>query len=174
MHQQRADLLVKARQPGIWVAPQSNELVGAWIPRGSLVGEIVNEESFRFSAVVAQNEAANLFGDQIRKAEVRLYGQAGTNLEVQDYQIIPFQHERLPSAALGWFGGGEVPVSVSDETGLQAAEPFFQIYANLQPAPDVTFLHGRGGKVRFSLRPQPLLLQWARKFRQLLQERYQI
>ncbi len=174
LQRQRADLLVKARQSGIWVAPQSNELVGAWIPRGSLVGEIVNEESFRFSAVVPQNEAANLFVDQIRKAEVRLYGQAGTNLEVQDYQIIPFQHERLPSAALGWFGGGEVPVSVSDETGLQAAEPFFQIYANLQPAPDATLLHGRGGRVRFSLGPQPLLLQWARKFRQLLQERYQI
>ncbi len=174
LEQKRADLLVKARQPGIWVAPQSNELVGAWVPRGSLLGEIVNEELFRFSAVVSQNEAASLFVEQIGKAEVRLYGQAGTNLEVQDFQIIPFQHDRLPSAALGWYGGGEVPVSVSDETGLQAAEPFFQIYASLQPAPNTTFLHGRGGRIRFSLGPRPLLLQWVRKFRQLLQERYQI
>ena len=83
LEQKRADLLVKARQPGIWVAPQSNELVGAWIPRGSLVGEIVNEELFRFSAVVSQNEAASLFVEQIHKAEVRLYGQAGTTVSRQ-------------------------------------------------------------------------------------------
>ena len=132
------------------------------IPRGSVVGEIVNNEAFRFSAVVSQDEAANLFVDQIRKVEVRLYGQGGTNLTVRSFQIIPFQHERLPSAALGWFGGGEVPVSASDETGLQAAEPFFQIYANLRLDPGVTFLHGRAGKIRFSLPAEPLLVQWAR------------
>jgi putative peptide zinc metalloprotease protein len=124
--------------------------------------------------VVSQEEAANLFVDQIRKAEVRLYGQGGVNLEVKDFLIIPFQHEQLPSAALGWFGGGEVQVSVSDETGLKAAEPFFQIYASLVPNQDVTFVHGRSGKIRFSLRPTPLLVQWGRKFQQLLQKRYQI
>jgi putative peptide zinc metalloprotease protein len=174
LQEQRESLLVRARQPGIWVAPQSTELVGAWIPRGSGVGEIVNHGAFRFSAVVSQEEAANLFVDQIREAEVRLYGQGGVNLEVQDFLIIPFQHEQLPSAALGWFGGGEVQVSVSDETGLKAAEPFFQIYANLVPNQDVTFVHGRSGKIRFSLSPTPLLVQWGRKFQQLLQKRYRI
>jgi len=172
--QQRTALLVRARQSGIWVVPRSHEMVGVWIPRGSVVGEIVNNEAFRFSAVVSQDEAANLFVDQIRKVEVRLYGQGGTNLTVRSFQIIPFQHERLPSAALGWFGGGEVAVSVSDETGLQAAEPFFQIYANLRLDPSVTFLHGRAGKIRFSLPPEPLLVQWTRKIRQFLQKRYQV
>jgi len=174
LQEQRESLVVRARQPGIWVAPQSTELVGAWIPRGSAVGEIVNPGSFRFSAVVSQEEAANLFVEQIRKAEVRLYGQGGVNLEVQDFLIIPFQHEQLPSAALGWLGGGEVQVSVRDETGLKAAEPFFQIYANLKPNSDVAFMHGTSGKIRFSMRPTPLLVQWARKLRQLLQKRYQI
>ena len=35
-------------------------------------------------------------------------------------------------------------------------------------------LHDRTGVVRFSLPPEPLLWQWVRSFRQLLQERYQI
>jgi putative peptide zinc metalloprotease protein len=174
LRSQKASLIVRARESGVWAAPQSKEMVGAWIPRGSLVGEIVNQKAFRFSAVVSQEEAANLFVDQITKAEVRLFGQGGINLEVTDYRIIPFQHERLPSAALGWHGGGEIAVSLSDESGLQTAEPFFQIYADLRPDPKAVFLHGRAGKLRFTLHPKPLLMQWGRKFRQLIQKRYQI
>ncbi len=174
LRSQKASLIVRARGSGVWAAPQSKEMVGAWIPRGSQIGEIVNQKAFRFSAVVSQEEAANLFVDQITKAEVRLFGQGGINLDVTDYLIIPFQQERLPSAALGWYGGGEIAVSLSDESGLQTAEPFFQIYADLRPDPSVAFLHGRAGKLRFTLHPKPLLVQWGRKFRQLLQKRYQI
>jgi putative peptide zinc metalloprotease protein len=174
LQEQRAALQVRARQSGTWVSPQSRDMVGAWIPRGSEVGVIINHQAFRFSAVVSQDEASNLFEGRIRKAEVRLFGQGGENLEVLKFEIIPFQHEKLPSAALGWLGGGEVAVSMKDETGLEAAEPFFQIYADLNPLPEVAFLHGRSGKLRFSLHPEPLLEQWSRKLRQLLQKRYQI
>ncbi len=167
-------LTVKARQSGIWVSPRSTEMIGVWVARGTAVGEIVNRKAFRFSAVVSQEEASNLFENEIRKAEVRLYGQGSENLEVKKYQIIPFQHEKLPSAALGWFGGGEVAVSRKDDTGLQTAEPFFQIFADIQFNPAVMFFHGRSGKLRFTLHPEPLLFQWGRKLRQLLQKRYQI
>ena len=171
---QKADLIVRSRQDGIWVAPDIQDMLGSWISRGSAIGEIVNHKAFRFSAVVSQDEAAELFEGQIKMAEVRLYGQGGKNLDVLDFQIIPFQQEKLPSAALGWHGGGEVPVSVTDETGLLSAEPFFQIYATIQPSPDVVLLHNRSGKLRFTLNPKPLLLQWAHKLRQLIQKRYQI
>jgi putative peptide zinc metalloprotease protein len=172
--EEEAALLVRARESGIWVAPNIQETIGTWLHRGSVVGEIVNQDAFRFSAVVSQDQAADLFARDIRKAEVRLYGQGGRNLSVRDFQIIPFQQERLPSVALGWRGGGEIPVSISDETGLQAAEPFFQIKAEIQSSTDVVLLHGRSGKLRLTLAPKPLLVQWATQFRQLLQKRYQI
>lgn len=174
LKEQAAALVVRARIAGIWVSPQSREMIGTWLARGSEVGAIVNQDGFRFSAVVSQDEASNLFADRIRKAEIRMFGQGGINLAVRDYQIIPFQHERLPSAALGWSGGGEVAVSMTDNTGLMAAEPFFQIYADLYQEPEMVFLHGRSGKIRFTLHPEPLLSQWVRKLRQLLQKRYQI
>jgi putative peptide zinc metalloprotease protein len=174
LKKQQADLIIKARQDGVWVAPDVKDMVGSWLARGSAIGNIVNHGTFRFSAVVSQDEAADLFVDKIRKAEVRLFGQGGKNLDVDHLLIIPFQQEKLPSAALGWRGGGEVPVSVTDETGLQAAEPFFQIYATVNPAAGAALYHGRSGKLRFSLNPKPLLLQWGHKFRQLLQRRYQI
>jgi len=174
LRRQQAALIVRARRSGVFVSPRSTEMVGAWLPRGSVVGEIVGSGPFRFSAVVSQDKAANLFIDEIEKAEVRLFGQGSINLAVNDCQIIPFEHEKLPSAALGWRGGGEVAVSITDEEGLQTQEPFFQIYASLEHSPQVAFLHGRAGKLRFSMHPKPLLLQWGRKFRQLLQKRYQI
>ena len=149
-------------------------MIGTWLSRGSEIGVIVNNDAFRFSAVVSQEEASNLFEGSLKKAEVRLFGQAGVNLDVRDYEIIPFQHEKLPSAALGWRAGGEVPVSMADESGLAAAEPFFQIYANLVPLTEVALFHGRSGKIRLSLHPEPLLKQWVRKLRQLLQKRYRI
>ena len=174
LKEQKAGLVVRARQPGLWVAPAIQEMIGAWLYRGSPIGEIVFHGAFYLSAVVSQEEAAELFIGQIKKAEIRIYGQGGINLPVTDYRIIPFKQEKLPSAALGWLGGGEVPVSVTDETGLQAAEPFFQINATIQPKSDVVLLHGRSGKLRFTLNAKPLLLQWAHKLRQLVQRRYQI
>lgn len=171
-HQQA--LMVRSSQSGTWVSPYCNEMVGTWMPRGTKLGEVVGPEQFRFSAVVSQDDASNLFSGQLQRAEVRLRGQSGDVVQVKSYKIIPFQHDRLPSAALGWQGGGEVPVSVKDQTGLAAAEPFFLIYAELASEPDVALLHGRSGKIRFSMEPEPLLSQWTRSLRQLLQKRYQI
>jgi putative peptide zinc metalloprotease protein len=170
----REALTVRARQAGVWVSPNVRDLAGAWVQRGAVLGKIVNRSDFRFSAVVSQSEAAELFSGQIRKVEIRVNGQGGENLEVAGYRIIPFRQEKLPSAALGWRGGGEVAVSARDQSGRQAVEPFFQILADLRPAAGALLLHGRSGKVRFTLAPRPLLAQWVHSFRQLLQTRYRI
>jgi putative peptide zinc metalloprotease protein len=174
LYQHKKDLIVRARQDGLWVVPVAEELEGKWVPKGSLLGEIIDNHAFRFSSVVSQDDAANLFVDQIQKAEVRLYGQENKNLAVSHFKIIPFQHDQLPSAALGWMGGGEVAVSLTDDTGIQASEPFFLIFAEIEPSQETLFLHGRSGKIRFSLAKEPLAVQWGRGFRQLLQKRYQI
>ena len=170
----RSALLVRAQQEGLWVASDGGQLDGAWIPRGTILGEIVDTGSFRFAAAVLQDEAANLFAEGIWDAEVRLRGQGDRGLAVTTYSSIPFEHRRLSSAALGWRGGGDVPVALTDETGLTATEPFFQIYAYLEPTSEVMYLHGQSGQIRFDLEPQPLVMQWVRKFRRLLQKRYQI
>ena len=167
-------LVVRAKKSGVWVCPRGGELPGAWLPRGTEIGEIVGDGDFRFSAVVAQDEAADLFVDTIRKAEVRIFGQGGDDIAVDALEIIPYQQERLPSAALGWFAGGEVAVSTSDGSGLKAAEPFFLIHGKLTPADGVLFVHGRSGKMRLTLPPKPLLFQLWHAFRQLLQRRYRI
>jgi putative peptide zinc metalloprotease protein len=172
LEEDKEALVVLAAQPGSWSAPALKDLVGAWVERGTAVGELVDGSQFHFSAIVSQNEASRLFSDEIRGAGVKLAGQADITLSVGERMVIPADRRRLPSPALGWLGGGEVPVSASDSTGVEAAEPFFEVRANVTGSPSAELLHGRGGRIRFELRPAPLLEQWMRRFRQMVQRRY--
>lgn len=172
LEEQQAALIVRAPHGGRWVAPDAKDYVGAWLARGTPLGQIVNPQSFHFSAIVTQQEASRLFADEIRMAEVRLFGQSGIPVAVTDRKIIPADRDTLPSAALGWRGGGEVATAPTDASGVRASEPFFELHATVKPEGDALILHGRSGKIRFSLPAEPLLRQWIRKLRQLLQKRY--
>ena len=171
---QQQELLVRSGQDGVWVAPDLHELMGVWLPRGAVLGKIISPDTFRFSAVVSQEEASNLFSGSISgQIAVRLNGQASMELAVAEYDVIPFQHERLPSAALGWGAGGDIPVSGKDDLGLLTVEPFFQIYADLERSRQVVINHGQSGQIRFSLKAEPLLKRLLRKAQQFIQKRYQ-
>ncbi|GAB6096371.1 hemolysin D [Desulfatiferula olefinivorans] len=174
LEHQKNNLVVRARQKGVWVAPTAAERIGSFLPKGSPIGEIVDHGAFRFSSIVSQDDAAHLFVDRIRKAEVRIAGHAARNVAVNDYTIIPFEQKKLPSAALGWLGGGDIAVSADDAGGTQAAESFFSIDATLDTTEGVVFFHGRSGKIRFTMDPEPLLVQGFRALRRLLQKRYRI
>ncbi len=169
----RAALTVRAPQDGLWIAPAVEHHLGQWFLRGAPLGQVIDDRAFQFSAVVSQQEAARLFDQQVRTAEVRLRGQAGSSLPVTDQQIIPAEQQQLPSAALGFAGGGEVAIDLTDPQGVRAQETFFQVRATIAPAPDISLLHGRSGRIRFTLPAEPLLQQWMRKLRQLLQSRFQ-
>jgi putative peptide zinc metalloprotease protein len=169
---QQTNLVVRARHGGRWISPELHKASSAWFQRGTPLGELINTNAFYFSVIVSQKEVSRLFDNEIRLAQVRLRGQAAEVLEVTRYRVIPAEHETLPSQALGWRGGGEIPVNPNDPSGVRAVEPFFEVRALIQSGSPTTVLHGRSGKIRFQLRPEPLLDQWIRKLRQLLQKHY--
>ena len=80
----------------------------------------------------------------------------------------------LPSLALGWRAGGDVPVETEDNNGSRAAEPFFEVQGQIESRDGVPLLDGRSGKIRFTLEADPLLPRWIRRVWQLLQKRYQV
>lgn len=172
--QDATQLTVRATHDGIWVAPGVKEHVGRWLNRGSNLGLLVNPESFEFVATVVQEDADALFARVIRGAAVRLYGDVGSKLAVRDWQVIPGEQRNLPSAALGWKAGGDVPVAAEDTNGSRAAEPFFQVQGKLEAREGIALLDGRSGKIRFQLESEPLLTRWAKRLWQLLQKRYQV
>jgi len=172
LHQDEQKLLLRSEIAGLWSAPHLQDFRGMWIRRGTPLGQLLDDRAFVFTSVVSQQDVSRVFSDAIRSSQVRLAGQAEVNLEVRSMTQIPAELTRLPSVALGFAGGGQVAVDVREASGAIAAEPFYEV--RLEVAGKAALYHGRSGRVRFRLAPEPLLQQGYRRLRQLLQRRYQL
>jgi putative peptide zinc metalloprotease protein len=169
------NLTVCSPYNGVWVAPQMEDRQGSWLERGSELGLLVNPAAYQFVASVMEEDVNALFASDIRGTDARLYGEAGTALLVTHCQVVPGGQQMLPSAALGWAAGGEVPVANDENSqGNKAVEPFFEVRGELAARVGVVLLDGRSGRIRFQLAPEPLLPRWLRSLWQLLQKRYEI
>ena len=136
---------------------------------------LVNPAAFQFVATVMEEDVNALFARDIHGAEARLYGEGRLALAVTNWRVVPGGQQVLPSSALGWAAGGEVPVATENNTqGNKTVEPFFEVRGDLAARNGVILLDGRSGKVRFQLPAEPLLPRWMRSLWQLLQKRYEI
>jgi putative peptide zinc metalloprotease protein len=170
-----AQLVVRARHLGNWVAPQQAERVGTWISRGESLGQLVDLDRLRFVAVVTQQQADRLFATEVDRVAIRLAGQVDREVVAESVNILPYQRQRLASPVLGWMGGGKIPVRQDDQRGETAAESFYEIRVGLDSLPTgLVTLHGQSGLLRLSLEASPLLTQWRKALMQQLQKRYQI
>lgn len=174
LQQDHSNLVVRAAFDGLWVLPRTEELAGRWVPRGTALGLLIDPNSFEFSATVAQEELDRLFTRKHQQAEVRMHGECGQRLALGTLKVLPAEQYVLPTIALGWAGGGNIPVSRKDQQGRVAAEPFFSVIGVVSNAQSVAMLHGRTGVARFDVAPEPLLPRGMRVFWQFLQKRYQL
>lgn len=174
LESKRAQLLVRSPAAGEWVAPALHENEGTWLQRGQPLGETVQRRGFRFIAVVPQEQANELFAQHPREATVKLTGQADASIAVTSLQLIPYQQQKLQSAALGWLGGGDIAVRTDDRSGNTAAESFFALHVGLprQLPAHVVPLEGMSGQVRMELPGEPLFWQARLALMQLMQKRY--
>lgn len=174
LQRQEAKLEVRAPHDGVWVAPYLHERLQTWIAQGEVIGMVLDNAHFIFTATVDQDDAGRLFSGDLETAEIRLFGQVDKVLEVSDVKIVPGDRRRLPSAALGWQAGGEVVTASDDPQGRRAAEPFFEVRGDVKDAAQVIAHHGHAGKIRFRVGKQALLPRMILRLRQLLQKRYQL
>jgi putative peptide zinc metalloprotease protein len=174
IEQQLDELVVTAQFPGTWVAPDADDFIGRWMPRGTQIGQLIDPKKFYFVSVISQREIGELFSQKPRFAKVRLRGQTFDDIPVSSFTTIPMEQNQLPSRALGFLGGGEIAVSTADSSGRRTTEPFYEVRANIQDASKSLLLHGRSGKIRFSLGYKPLAWQGWRTLRQLIQKHYRV
>lgn len=172
LESQIAGLTIRAPLAGTWVAPDSLLDEGRWFRRGESLGAVVDESTMLFSAVVGQNDIGALFQDPIEGAQIRLRGQAGAPIRASHLLVVPAERRNLPSAALGWMGGGDVATDQRDQAGRRTDQAFFEVRATLDPEHAAALFHGQRGRVRFELPSEPFLQQWIRKGRQLFQRTY--
>ena len=165
----RANQMVRAPMPGQWVSGTLDELHGVWVDRGNVLGYVINPDRQQFVAVIGQDEARWLFDEAgIRRARVRLRGSASSPMEASGWRMIPGEQRELPSAALGWYGGGDVAVAQDAQEGTEAAQTFFEMRVDITRPEDVAVLHGRTGRIRIRIAPESLWRQATRRVRQLM------
>lgn len=173
LEKSKRELALIAGIDGVWSAPGIEDYVGRWVGKGDSVGILLDTTSFDFLAVVNQEEGARLFEQRPIRISVRLHGDVFKELQVVSAKAIPSAQDRLPSNALGWFGGGDVETR-SDGTSEQTAEPVYLLRAELPDSVGVRGLHGRTGKIHLLLGYTPLATQGIRKIRQALQKYYRM
>ncbi|MGZ0707914.1 hypothetical protein ACWPKO_06215 [Coraliomargarita sp. W4R53] len=169
----QASLNVLSPSEGRAVLFNPQELDGRWLPRGTVVGEVVSGDEWEFRAVVAQKDAGKLFAEGATDFEIRFSGSAERAFEPTRVRLVPGQQDYLPSPALGWPAGGSVRLADNDQSGLRSYEPYFLVVGYL-PAEAAAFWHGRTGMARFDAPAEPLLSQWMQDLRQLLQRRFKL
>lgn len=172
LNERREQMTLTAPMAGVWVAAAREDLKGLWVDRGIVTGYVLQPGRYVFRAIVSQDEAHWLFEEAgLRRARVRLRGSAGQPLEAESWRVIPAEQRRLPSPALGWFGGGEVAVLHQGGDGVDAAQTFFEVRAEVTASDRIKMYHGRTGRIRFRVEAETLWEQGYRRLRQLIQRR---
>lgn len=172
--QDRVHLAVVAPIDGVWASPYALDLSGRWIPKGDSLGEVIDTSAWDFVAAIPQEDVSRLFSSPPRGLSARLKGAAGNTIDLPSVRAIPMERMHLPSAALGWFGGGDIEVDPSGGDATRTVEPFYEVRAPLPGEAAPMMAQGRSGKIRFALGWTPLLPQAWRRLRQQVQKYYRL
>ena len=173
---QLAGLTVIAPLAGDWVSPNRDRMFGVYVTRGQPLGKVIDRSQLILSVWVPQSEAW-LIAEAEPVVEFRVRGRPDLNggrpMTGHIAEVRPAGTNELPSAALGFAGGGDIPVSTSDREGRQATEQLFEV----RVAPDGPFPDLQPGEVvvvRFAGRSRPLAMQWWRTILQTVQKKFHI
>ena len=168
--------LLRLRAPvsGIWISPHIDRAIGTYLKRGEQIGYVASLDNLIIRATAGQELVAMLMEQAYKDVEIRVKGRPDLLFTGRIEKISSAGQEILPSEALGYAGGGEIPVHPRDPRGLKAAEKFFEVRIRLSGDRPVQLFPGQKVIVRISLGSKPLGVQWWQSFRQLFQRRFRI
>ncbi|KKL46897.1 hypothetical protein LCGC14_2340960, partial [marine sediment metagenome] len=170
-----AALNLSAPMAGTWVSPSIDQSKGRYLRRGEKLGLVASLEDVIIRAIAEQDVSALLSRKPVIDAvEIRVKGRPDTFLRGKRLSMSQVGQEHLPSPALGYAVGGPVVTASDDRRGLKAAERFFEIRVAPDPNSGVKLLSGQRVVVRFETSRKPLMVQWWRALRQLLQRRFHV
>lgn len=159
---------------------------GSFVRRGQAVGYVATLDDLYVRVAADQYLGPRLSSTLHLGETVEIRGRMRPNDEFEGriVKLIQGGHRVLPSASLGFSGGGALAIDPESETGDRTAEPYFEVELALDH-PDLSGGSGSGAQtphllngervvVRFRLPDAPLLVQGWRMVREVLQERFSI
>lgn len=170
---ERVDKLVLfSPSDGQFVASRTEDLMGSFLNKGDLAAYIVNFPVTIIRTVVTQDDIG-LVRKLTQSVQVRLADNIKTLYDANIIREVPAASYTLPSPALGYMGGGLIPVDPSSSKGDKAYEPVFQIELEFSAEANARNL-GERVYVRFDFGSEPLALQWFRLARQLFLRQFSV
>ena len=160
-----AELVVRAKTDGVFVAQQMGDMPGRYYRKGDLLGYVIGKAQPLARVVVSQEavDKVRLATDRVR---VRRVDQPQRAWEGKVSREVPGGGEYLPSSALAVEGGGEIAVDPRDTKGPKTLERIFQIDVELDDMNHVNHF-GQRVFVRFEHQMEPLSVQIYRSIRLL-------
>ena len=159
------DLTVTAPQDGTYLMNKADDLIGAYVSRGALLGHVLARPPSQIKVVVSQSDV-DLVRGHTRSVAVRLasYPEMGA-IPAELLGEVPGATRSLPGLALGKPSGGAIALDPSARDGRTALFPFFVFSIALPPdAPPA--LIGEVANVRFDYGASPIGPQILRALRQ--------
>ncbi len=174
--QKLAALRIQPNFDGVWVSDKADRMGGMFAKQGEPIGVLVD-----FQQLVIRVTTDQYVGPQVMRhsgegstVQMRVRGRPEVLLEGRVVKVLKAARRELPSAALGYAGGGSIAIDSEDREGTRAQEPFFEIQIEPVTESDVSAPLYAGQRVvaRFALPDTPLLKQWWLTIRQVIQQRF--
>jgi putative peptide zinc metalloprotease protein len=165
------ELTIRAPIAGKLVAPDLRSLRGRFLERSEqALGMVAGGDQLILYATLEQRESALLAGVANPPAEVRLIGQSDRIIPAARTELDPAGRREVRDPMVTYAGGGALPADPSDPSGRKTLDQNFELRVTL-PEPDGDFVPvpGQRAVVRVTLESKPLIWQWGRRLRQVIQ-----
>ncbi len=164
-------LVVHSPRDGIFIVPLEQDQPGRFVRKGEVIAFVTNpEDHTRVRAAVSQDDIG-LIREYVRKVDVRAVGWNSRSFPSTVAREVHGGTYQLPTAALGFTGGGSFATDPRDSEGRRTLERIFEIEINLPPEGSTEYL-GTRMYVRFDHGFEPLGIQVWRALRQLFLRRF--
>lgn len=166
------DLVIKAPASGRFIVPHDADLDGRFMRQGELIGYILDNDALIVRAVIPQHAIA-LVRQHTQGVELRVAGSTSRAIESGIERQVPGALDRLPNAALGSLGGGDIAVDPRAADGVTTFEGVFQVDLSL-PSRDADHPVGMRVFVKFDHGTEPVAAQVYRSMRRLLLSQFNV
>ncbi len=164
-------LMVRSTSDGIFIMPDSQDMPGRFVSRGTPLGYVADFSHAVVRAVVNQDMVDRIRNRTI-KVEARLAEAIEETIPAVIVREVPAASRELPSLALSLEGGGTIALDPREKQEAKSFEKLFQFEIALYGTAAGSI--GERVFIRFEHGPEPLAYRWYRSIRGLLLRRFDV
>jgi putative peptide zinc metalloprotease protein len=165
-------LVIKSDVAGTFIIPDNMHLPGRFLNQGEMAGFVVSESAMTIRTALTQ-ERISLVRDGIDSVKVRFASTVDTAYPTSVVRHLPASTLRLPSAALGAAGGGNLAIDSADEEGTLLVHEVFLVDVAV-PEDVAPERIGERVYVLFNHGHEVIAQQWGRSLRLLLLRHFNV